>query len=177
MGSGLEHGQAVARVHHRAQETLELGRIGRRRAVLVRPAPPADADLDRPDESRRQSRGSEHAGHQERARRLPVRPGHPDDAEVAGGPTLPPRGRDRERELGPFDDELWHIDPADRPFDEERRRPRGDGGRGELVAVVMETRHGDEDRPGSDSPRVVGHAADGEGCDVGKRGRSSLRHK
>src|SRR3989304_1163058 len=68
------------RLVQRAEEPLELGRVRRRRAVLVRPAPPTDADLDRADEPGRQPGGGEHGGHEEGARRLPVGAAHPDQA-------------------------------------------------------------------------------------------------
>ncbi len=65
---------------------------------------------------------------------------------------------------------------VDGPLDDGRRGPGGRRPRDEVVAVHVEPRHGDEQRPGPHRARVLGHATDADAGEiVGGHGAPPVR--
>ena len=174
MRRGLDDGRRVAGQDHGAQGPLELGRLRRGRVRLVRRLDATDPGLGGaghpgPDPGRFERRHG-----QERGRGLAVRAGDPDDRELVARIAVPPGGGDCERLTRVGYDELWQPDLGKGVVDQRCRGAGGRGGSHELVPIDMETGHGHEQRSPSDRPRIVGHAADGDGRQPGRTDRPAI---
>ena len=153
----LHRAAPVARVQHFAVRALEVDGLGRRaddRAPLA-----ADPHLDRAEQAWTAAGGSEDRVEQERRRRLPVRPRHARDLELARRPAEEDVRRQRHRDARVRDDELRHVQ-VERALDDERHGAGGDRSGGEIVAVGPLARDADEERSRRDRPRVVGKVRD-----------------
>ena len=148
------HGQSVRRHLHRdgapalvtegRQPLLELGRLGR-----------GVGPRERADDAGRPAGRLEHRGQQVGDGRLAVRAGHADDGEAGRG-LAEERGRERRhRHARVLHDHLGHVE-VERPLDEQRDGPAGDGCGSEVVPVDPLAPQAAEQRAGPDAARVVG---------------------
>jgi hypothetical protein len=157
VGGGLERARAVARVQHLAEGALEIDRLAGRpggRAALS-----ADAVLDRAEEPGTTPCGREDGEEEKGGRRLPVRAGDAGDLELPRRVSEESIGSKSHGFSGVADEELGRRQ-LERPLDDERGRPVGDGVGGELVSVGLVTGHADEEGPGCDAAGVVGQVGD-----------------
>ncbi len=157
----LDDGRGVPSGGHRAQGPLELGGLRRGDVGGRLRAKAPDSLLGRADEPGPDAARVEHRRRHPGRRGLPVGAGDPHDAELPPGVPVPPRRDDGEGQLAAVHDELdGRPRVRHRALHDDRRRPRGDGGADERVAVDMGARHGNEDPVPADPARVVGDAAD-----------------
>ena len=115
VGCRLDDRSRISREDHGPQCSLQVRRSGRRHVFRVRLAQRADLQIDRPDETRRDTGGLECRDGEERCRRLAVGPRDTDNSEFAARVAVPPGRSVGERGPRAFDDELW---------DARSRRPR-----------------------------------------------------
>ena len=145
VGRRLHHHAVVAGRDHPCQQLLQLERLRRRVAILVRRDLVEDADLDGPDLARVPPACPQHLRRQRGHGRLAVRPvtpitvscseGRPNQASAASARARRVRSTTscgtRGRELA---------------LDHEAERPAREGIGGEVVAVDVDARDGEEER-------------------------------
>ncbi len=153
----LHHAGAVAGVEHPAERPLQVDRL--RGGPLDRLRRPADDLLDRAEQAGADAGPLEDRADEKGGRRLPVRPGHADHAELGARIAEEPR-RDRcHRRPRVGDDELRNGD-VERALDDERHGAGLDDGGREVVAVGGAPGHAEEQRPGPDRAAVERNVGD-----------------
>ena len=170
----LDHRGRIAGAGHRPDRSLELWRLGSRGVGLVRRLDAADPGLGRAGHPGPDAGCLEGRDREERCRRLAVRPGDPDDRQVATRIAVPPGGRGGQGRPAVGHDELRQVDLGQRVLDDGGRRACRGCRRDVLVAVDVETRDGHEQRAGPDLARVVGHAAYRDRGQAGRPDRAAV---
>ena len=161
MGRGLHHDAVVAGVDHAREQLLQLERLRRRVAVVVRNDLVEDADLDRSDLARMPSAAPQHLRGQGDHRRLAVGARHADDGQLLARSSEP-----RVRGIGQGVPAVRHHQLRDRcirelSLDDQRRSRRSRSASRRSRA----RRRGRRERrrtacPGATAPRVVGERRD-----------------
>ena len=153
----LHRAGAVAAVEHLAERALEVDRLGR--GADGRPLLAGDHRGHGPEQAGLAPGRLEQRADEERRRGLAVRPRDADYGQPARGVAVEARGGDRHRGADVVDLDLGHAE-AERPGDDERRRPARDRVGREVVAVAGEAGDAEEQGPGLHGTVVVGEAAD-----------------
>ena len=140
---GLERDAPVAGVEHLAEEPLQVDRLGRRVRRRARDA--ADDPLDRARRARPPPGRLEHGAQQERRRRLPVRPRHPDDLERLRRLAEERVGSDGHRGASVVHEQLRDSRvQLERPLDDEGGGAGSDRALREVVPVGARPGHAEE---------------------------------
>ena len=159
---------AVAGGDHRAERGLQFGGVRGGRVLDVVLLLSADPRRHRAHEAGRETDGLERRDGQVRGRRLAVRAGDAEHAELPARVVVPPRRGRCQCRLRGSHDELGHVE-VERPFQQERGRPGTDRRLREVVPVDVRPRDRDEQPAGDHPARVVGDATD---RDRGERRRA-----
>ena len=138
LAAPIAYGALAQRASVAAQQRLERQRPGGRVGLLVGAEGVADADPDRPDESRREPGCLECGTGEERRRGLAIRAGDADGEQLAARVAVPPRRSGGERRRSPVDHDLRHAGARDRRLDRDRRGPALDRLIDEFVTVDSE---------------------------------------
>ena len=156
MGRGLHHDAVVAGVDHAREQLLQLERLRRRVAVIVRNDLVEDPDLDRPDLARMPSAAPQHLRGQGDHGRLAVSARYPDDGQLVARSAEPRIGG-----VGKGIPAVRHHQLRDAMHPRALARPPPRSRRSRWLRRRSRARqHGRPERrrtacPGVDAPRVV----------------------